>query len=64
MNGMNPMDLIQVETDLMKAGLALEEQGLKMLLAEMQALTTLIPGQPTALPTEAETEDGFDNMPV
>lgn len=60
----DPMDLIQVETDLIKAGIALEEQGLKLLLAEMQALASLIPGQTATLPTEAETEAGFDNMPV
>lgn len=64
MTKIDPMDLIQAETDLMKAGLALEEQRLKLLLAEMRALTTLIPGQEIKLPTEAETEEGFDNMPV
>lgn len=64
MTRIDPMDMIQAETDLMKAGLTLEAQGLKLLLAEMQALTTLIPGQEIKLPTEAETEEGFDNMPV
>lgn len=64
MTEIDPMDLIKVETDLIKAGLALEEQALKLLLAEMQALTALIPGQATKLPSEAETEEGFDNMPV
>ena len=64
MTKIDPMDLIQIETDLMQAALTLEAQGLKLLLAEMQALATLIPGQATNLPTEAETEDSFDNMPV
>lgn len=56
--------ILQTEIDLMRASLALEEQGLKLLLAEMQALTALIPGVAAPLPTAAETEDGFDNMPV
>lgn len=60
----NPNDLLQAEAELLKSGLALEEQGLKLLFAEMQALTTLIPGQTATLPTEAEIEEGFDNMPV
>ena len=60
----NAKDLLQSEADLLKAGLALEEQGLKLLLAEMQALTTLIPGKAATLPTETEIEEGFDNMPV
>ncbi len=60
----NSKDLLQAEADLLKSGLALEEQGLRLLFAEMQALTTLIPGQITTLPTEAEVEEGFDNMPV
>jgi hypothetical protein len=60
----SPKDLLQAETELLKSGLAIEEQGLRLLFAEMQALTTLIPGQATPLPTEAEIEEGFDNMPV
>ena len=60
----NAKDLLQSEADLLKAGIAVEEQGLKLLLAEMQALTTLIPGRSATLPTDAETEEGFDNMPV
>jgi hypothetical protein len=60
----NPTDLIHVEAELLKSGIALEEQGLKLLFAEMQALTALIPGQMATLPTEDETEEGFDNMPV
>lgn len=57
-------DLSPAESDLLKAGLALEEEGLKLLWAEMRALAALIPGAAVSLPTEAETEDAFDNMPV
>lgn len=43
------------------------EIGLRVLLAEMQALAALLPAVGTEhahLPTDAEIEDGFDNMPV
>lgn len=55
-------------------GLALAEQamGLKLLLAEMQALTTLMPGAAAASPdgtleaarNEEQIESDFDNMPI
>ena len=57
-------ELIRKEAELIDAGLKLQEQGLDLLLAEMQALARLIPGAPVHHPTEAETEDSFDNMPV
>jgi hypothetical protein len=61
----NPaIDLIQQEAELIKAGTELQEQGLDLLVAEMHALASLIPGMPAPQHTEAETEEGFDNMPV
>ncbi len=65
-------DLIRQEAELIEAGLALQTDGLRLLLAEMQGLAALIP-QVTPVhapdasqnaPTEAEIEAGFDNMPV
>ena len=57
-------DLIREETELLEAGIELQHQGLELLLAEMRALTTLIPGEDRHLPTDTEIEAGFDNMPV
>lgn len=59
-------DLIQQEADLVEAGLSLQNEGLKLLLAEMQALATLIPAAVPASPpaSDAEVEAGFDNMPI
>lgn len=59
-----PKDLIREETELLEAGIELQQQGLELLLAEMRALSVLIPGQDTRLPTDAEVEAGFDNMPI
>jgi hypothetical protein len=59
--------LLQDEADLITAGVALQTEGLKLLLAEMQALAALLPHGlpgPTAPETSAEIEEGFDNMPV
>jgi hypothetical protein len=56
--------LIREEADLLEAGIELQQQGLELLLAEMRALSVMIPGQDTRLPTDAEVEAGFDNMPV
>jgi hypothetical protein len=63
-------DLIRKEAELVESGLALQAQGLDLLLAEMQALAGLMAlttkpksaGHEAA--SEAETEAGFDNMPV
>ena len=57
-------DLIREETELLEAGIELQHQGLELLLAEMRALSALIPGEDSSLPTDAEIEAGFDNMPV
>ena len=58
--------ILAAEAELIAAGSALQEQGLALLLAEMQALkgmmTAATPKQEP--PSEAETEAGFDNMPV
>lgn len=62
-----PMEkLVETETELVAATVALQEQGLEVLLAEMQALKGMMSGAvPRATPaTDAETEAGFDNMPV
>jgi hypothetical protein len=65
-----PVDLIRQEADLVETGLQIQSQGLSLLLAEMQALAGLIPGAvapasgKTRAEAEAETEAGFDNMPV
>jgi hypothetical protein len=64
MTAKTPKDLMHEETDLLEAGIELQHQGLELLLAEMRALSTLIPGDDSQLPTDAEVEAGFDNMPV
>ncbi len=60
----SPKSLIREDAGLLEAGIELQQQGLELLLAEMHALSVLIPGQDTRLPTDAEVEAGFDNMPV
>ena len=58
-------DLIRDEAELLQAGIALQAQGLRLLLAEMEALAAMLPVTPPPTPaSEAETEAGFDNMPV
>lgn len=64
MTSRKPTDLIQEEAELIAAGIELQQHGLDLLLAEMRALTALIPGEDSSLPTDAEVEAGFDNMPV
>lgn len=66
MTGKKSEDLRQTEAELISAGIALQEQGLALLLAEIQALKGVITGSvPLAEPrTDAETEADFDNMPV
>ena len=56
-------DMLTV-TDLAAAGLALQGQSLALLLAEVQALAILMPGNSVPHPTEAEIEAEHDNMPV
>ncbi len=65
-------DLIRQEVDLIEAGLALQTDGLRLLLAEMQGLAALIPhvtpadapDAETEAKSEAEIEAAFDNMPI
>ncbi len=57
-------DLVRDEADLLAAGIELQHQGLELLLAEMRALAALMPGEDSSLPTDAEVEAGFDNMPI
>lgn len=68
MNTRKVSDLVTQEAELLDAGLALQSQGLKLLLAEMRALAALMPvadqtGASTA-ETDEKVEAGFDNMPV
>jgi hypothetical protein len=63
-----PADLIHPEPSLIESGLQLQVQGLELLLAEMRALTGMLAAtaalqEPTPQ-AEAETEAGYDNMPV
>ena len=62
----DPKTLIKDEAALVQAGLQLQNEGVRLLLAEMRALSALIPGSHPAQPPEsdAEIEAGFDNMPV
>lgn len=53
-----------VEASILDTGFRLQEEGLKLLLAEMRALQAMIPLGERDLPTAADTEAGFDNMPV
>lgn len=64
MNARPTLPLIREEADLVEAGIELQHQGLELLLAEMHALASLMPGEATHLPTDAEVEAGFDNMPI
>lgn len=64
MTARTPAELIREEADLLAAGIELQQQGLDLLLAEMRALAALMPGEDSRLPTDAEVEAGFDNMPV
>lgn len=64
MTSRSPKTPLQDEVELLEAGIELQHQGLELLLAEMRALTALIPGEDSRLPTDAEIEAGFDNMPI
>lgn len=59
-----PSDIVREEAELLEAGVKLQQEGLQLLLAEMRALAALLPGEDTRLPTDAEVEAGFDNMPI
>lgn len=64
MTARKPADLIRDEAELLAAGIELQQQGLELLLAEMRALAALMPGEDSRLPTDAEIEAGFDNLPI
>lgn len=64
MTDRTPADLIRDEAELLASGVKLQNQSLELLLAEMRALAALLPCQDSHLPTDAEIEAGFDNMPV
>lgn len=64
MTARKPGDLIREEADLVAAGMALQHQGLQLLLAEMRALAALMPGERSHSPSDAEIEADYDNMPV
>ena len=64
MTARTPADLLREEAALLATGIKLQQQGLDLLLAEMRALAALMPGEDTRLPTDAEVEAGYDNMPV
>ena len=51
-------------TPVLDASLTLQEEGLRLLFAEIRALQAMIPAGDRELPTDAETDSGFDNMPV
>lgn len=57
-------DPLRGEADLFAVGFELQHQGLELLLAEMRALAVLLPGEGPRLPSDAEVEAGFDNMPI
>ena len=57
MTGKTSEDLIQAEAELLSAGIALQEQGLALLLAEMQALKGVMSGSvPVAAAAGAELD--------
>jgi len=64
MTARKPTDGIREESDMVVVGIELQHQGLDLLLAEMRALSALMPGESPRLPEDAEVEAGFDNMPV
>ena len=56
--------LLEDETEVLQLGLKLQEEGLRVLFSEIRALQAMIPVGDRELPTDAETEAAFDNMPV
>jgi hypothetical protein len=52
------------EARLLQLGITLQHQGLDLLLAELFALVTLLPGKETTLPDASEAEAAFDNLPI
>jgi hypothetical protein len=57
-------DILHLEQEMVKAGLAAETASLALLRAEMQALAAMIPGHGERPRSDGEVEAEFDNMPV
>lgn len=60
----HPIDATPNVSEVFAVGLALQDQSLALLRAEVKALATLLPCHIAPHPTEAETEAEQDNMPV
>jgi hypothetical protein len=60
----NTEDLLKLEGEVVKAGLAMQQSSLELLQAEIKALAAILPGQPAPERSDAEVEADFDNMPV
>lgn len=58
----------QLTAQITEAAVLGQAAGLRLLYAEMQALTQVMPGQPMSagarITPETDTEAAFDNMPV
>lgn len=52
------------EGSVLDSALALQQEGLRLLLAEVRALQAMIPAGEQDLPRGEDIEKGFDNMPV
>jgi hypothetical protein len=57
-------DMVQLEAEMIEAGLAAQSTSLDLLLAEMRALAALMPGHELEARSDTEIEADFDNMPV
>ncbi len=57
-------EMVELEAQVIEAGLQAQTTSLELLLAEMRALAALLPGQGDEPRSDAEIESGFDNMPI
>lgn len=57
-------DMLQLEAEMIEAGIAAQTTSLDLLLVEMRALAAMIPGHEDAPRSDVEIEADFDNMPV
>jgi hypothetical protein len=57
-------EVLRLEQEILKAGLAAETASLDLLRAEMKALAAMIPGIGEEPRSDSEVEADFDNMPV
>jgi hypothetical protein len=74
MTAKDPTDLLQAEADFVASAVELQAQALSLLLAEMRALSDVLPGAiPGTNPAstlvgmprpDTEIESDFDNLPV